>query len=564
VVNEPFPDDVIVTGATFKLVGNGWPADTLIELEVCGNEARSGSSDCAVETAQIVASDALGSFRARVSVVIPPTACPCVLRAVSQADGSVATAPAEIPGAPVKALDDSDVVKPAVRSLEVHDVSLIGSDDWQVWLGGHPRRTLEFTVINTGDVALTDATVSLSIGSSDDPTGFVAPVELGRLDVMQKRTYRIPVSFDALAFGRQFVKGSFTGTTEPTTFSAATSSYPWLLIAIPAVLLVQTTLVVSRNLARRRLHRRGSGGSDASTVGAGPVDPEPSGHAVTAIEAGEAVGIDESSSETVLDVDVADAARVAPASEPAGFGQPVLLMLPDGETGEDECIICVLEFVTDEHEPSTTERTMTVVRGLDATKLALLEHVDLPGVTGEPVPSGHRRRIDVVSILGVDQATVREAHEASVQLGKWIEAHLGLSRYVPNGRTVADLLFRCEGVPAVIDEVDPTTSASFNGWSGAAETYTSIFFSGQTTEVDLHGLIPLVVYARRDPSARVTPRRHSTTEADGCEARQIRSMGEMIDHLLSFGESSDDVVEREDDRPAVESAFSWSAPRLGQ
>ena len=220
IVDAPFADDVVApAGATFKLEGGGWPANTLIQLEVCGNEARSGSAellarhgaDRRVDCRRIVSCS-------RVSVV-PPSACPCVVRAVSQANGFVAAAPVDIPGAPIEVVDDGDVIKPLVRNLDVESASLQGSDSWGAWIGGHPQRGLVFTVVNTGDVALTDATVSLSVGTSEDPTGFVAPVSLGRLEVDRRRP-SIPVEFEALSFGKLVVKGNITGTTEQTTFTS--------------------------------------------------------------------------------------------------------------------------------------------------------------------------------------------------------------------------------------------------------------------------------------------------------------------------------------------------------
>ena len=272
VVEDSAADHAVTSPSpTFELKGAKWPANTLIQLDVCGDEARSGSSECSTETSQIVASDAFGSFRARMSVIVPPSGCPCVVRAVSEAKGVVVIAPVEIPGAPTALVAGGDVAGPTVRRLEVQSVALLGSDSWGAWIGGHPRRGLEFTVVNTGDVALVDCTVSVAVGPSGDATRSVPAVSLGRLDVNVKKTYRVPVEFDAISFGQLVVTGEITGTGEHTTFTATTSSYPWFLVAVPIVLILVPLSMIARILARRRL--RGDESPVSAEDTADPIHP---------------------------------------------------------------------------------------------------------------------------------------------------------------------------------------------------------------------------------------------------------------------------------------------------
>lgn len=254
VVDSSVVGDTVVPGQTFKVEGRGWPANVLVQLEVCGAEARSGSSDCAVDTAQVVASGDDGTLRGRVPVVIPPSPCPCVIRALSQTGTATATTPVEVPGAPSSHPGDGTVVAPTLRRLEVEKVVLRGDDTWRTWLGVGPQRTFEFEVVNTGSVPVSDATVILSAGPIDDPDGFVPPVRLDRLEVGERRSVSVPIQFPALTWGEQQVRAVINGTSAPVAFSATTTSYPWLLIIVPAVLLLQLLLVTVRNLVRRRLH----------------------------------------------------------------------------------------------------------------------------------------------------------------------------------------------------------------------------------------------------------------------------------------------------------------------
>ena len=266
VADQAFADDAIAAGATFKVTGSGWQPNTLVQLEVCGAEARSGTSDCAVGQAQIVGTDADGTLRARLAVVVPPSPCPCVVRAFGQTNGQQATTPVIIPGAPEGHAGDGDVAAPALRRVEVHDVVLRGTDDLATWLGRPAKRTLVFEIENTGDVAVLEATVTLTRGDAADPTGFVAPIRLDALAVGERRTITVPIEFDALAFGEQAVRGTVNGLSAPVAFRATTSTHPWLLIGIPIALLLQFVLVFVRNRLRRRLHA-------GPTAAAEPVDP---------------------------------------------------------------------------------------------------------------------------------------------------------------------------------------------------------------------------------------------------------------------------------------------------
>lgn len=254
VVDSSVIGDSLVPGQTFKIEGSGWPANVLVQLEVCGAEARSGSSDCDVASAQVVASGDDGTLRGRVPVVIPPSPCPCVVRALSQTGTATATAPVEIPGAPSSHPGDGTVVAPALRRLEVENVSLDGSDTWRTWLGAGPQRTFEFEVVNTGSVPVSDATVILTAGPIDSPNGFVPPVRLDRMEVGERRAVSVPIQFPALSWGEQQVRAVINGTSAPVAFAATTTSYPWLLVIVPSVLLLQLLLVAVRNIVRRRLH----------------------------------------------------------------------------------------------------------------------------------------------------------------------------------------------------------------------------------------------------------------------------------------------------------------------
>ena len=201
VVDQAFPDDAVASATTFKVQGTGWPADILGQLEVCGAEARSGTSDCALDTAQVVASNSRGTFEGRLQLVIPPSPCPCVVRAVSESTSDAATAPLDIPDAPTAHPGDGEVSAPALRRLDADHVALEGSDDVRTWLGGKPHRTFVFELVNSGSVAVENATVTMTAGPADNPTGFVTPVKVDRMDVGERRSFTVPIEFPNLSSG---------------------------------------------------------------------------------------------------------------------------------------------------------------------------------------------------------------------------------------------------------------------------------------------------------------------------------------------------------------------------
>jgi hypothetical protein len=242
------------TGTSFMITGKGWTPNTLVNLEVCGNEALGGSADCDVANSQVVGVNASGEFVGFLPIAPPPSPCPCVVRAMSQTYTQIATAPIAVPGVITQPPGDRDVGTPVLRQLSIDAVSLTGSGPWTAWFGGSPERTLKLTVINTGDVPVDEAMVNLWVGGGDDPSGFIPPIRVDRLEPGESATYQVEIELGALTFGERTVAGEIRGIGEPTTFSTTTSSYPWLLIIIPIVVIVQLILVASRNRLRRRLH----------------------------------------------------------------------------------------------------------------------------------------------------------------------------------------------------------------------------------------------------------------------------------------------------------------------
>ena len=140
--------------------------------------------------------------------------------------------------------------------MAIEHVSLVGTDGLGTWLGGRPTRTLRFDIVNTGDVRVSGATVSIVAGPKANPTGFVPPVKLDPLKVGERRSITLPIRFEALAFGDLSVRGVVRGASVALTFVVITSSHPWLLIIVPIVVLAQLVLLATAQPAASAPPRR--------------------------------------------------------------------------------------------------------------------------------------------------------------------------------------------------------------------------------------------------------------------------------------------------------------------
>ena len=138
------------------------------------------------------------------------------------------------------------------RALEVTEADVTGRGPWTSWIGGPSDRTLHLTVRNTGNVAILDPRLVVTVGRGGDPAGIVETPDLGRLEPGESRSIEVPVELDALSFGSYTVLARVGGGAEPVVARTEASTYPWLLIA-GAIVLVQLGLLAIRNRVRARV-----------------------------------------------------------------------------------------------------------------------------------------------------------------------------------------------------------------------------------------------------------------------------------------------------------------------
>jgi hypothetical protein len=240
-------------GQPVTVIGTGFPATTSVSLQVCGNAAGHGSSDCDTLAGQTVVTDEIGSFRSSVVVRYAPVPCPCVVWAVSNGiKPASAIAPIGVVTGVYATSKGSDPAPEPVATtrLEVLDVSTRQPDAWKSWLGIASPHELVVTLRNAGTSTIAHPVLSLTLGRGIDPTELLPSPTLEALQPGEVRTVVVPFDLGALAVGGYNVQGT-VGTTvgEGSELRAHVSSFPWLLV-IGAIALI-VAMVRRRRRARR-------------------------------------------------------------------------------------------------------------------------------------------------------------------------------------------------------------------------------------------------------------------------------------------------------------------------
>ncbi|QKW38057.1 hypothetical protein HUT06_32005 [Actinomadura sp. NAK00032] len=235
---------------TVRLTGFA-PGNLLVEL--CGNQARRGTADCAVAASASTYAGEGKATAVMLNVAKPPVGCPCVIAVRPVTGGAARTVPIKVAGVPTLSAAERPAASAAggTRRLSATAVSVRGGGLLDGWLGGAADRTLRVTLRNEGTTPLTDVPLSLTMGRGPDPADLVTAPALGTLDPGQERTYDIPFTLGAPAFGRYTVRGEIGGLDEPIAFTAHTAGYPWALPLLGA-LLVPLPLAARRRRPRPR------------------------------------------------------------------------------------------------------------------------------------------------------------------------------------------------------------------------------------------------------------------------------------------------------------------------
>ena len=255
-------------GQQVSVTGQHFAPVTAMSMQVCGNDARDGSTDCDVVAGQTVLTDEHGEFRSHLNVRFPPVPCPCVVW-VTAHDGAVLSATAPIGVIAANYVAPPPSAASSASDVEVVRAELVQQSAWRGWLGLPVSARLHVTIRNPGDTPVVHPVVSLRFGSGSDPSGVLDAPQIDALRGGEQRTIDVPVSLGLLAHGTYTVKGAIGST--PVTFGATTTVVPWVLL----LLFVVGAAVGSAALALRGWRRVRAEVPAADTI-APPSLPEPS------------------------------------------------------------------------------------------------------------------------------------------------------------------------------------------------------------------------------------------------------------------------------------------------
>ncbi|WP_426572444.1 hypothetical protein [Aquihabitans sp. McL0605] len=254
-------------------------------MEVCGSHV-SSALGCDDATAVDIEVDASGSFSGPLHVARPPAPCPCTVRVRSNIDDSSITTPIEITDMDVTAEPIGQA--PGTTSapdahVVVSDVELTGDSTWTTWFGASPTRTFHYTLTNDGGTLADDMAVGLSAGPQGDPNQVLRAPPTGSLEPGESRSYEVPVDLGPFAHGDFEVAARLVAPQGSQRFGAETSSFPWMVLIVPGLILLEVLLLAGRNALRTRVQRSSEASSIAPAVAAA---------AVARLEGTRAAGVD--------------------------------------------------------------------------------------------------------------------------------------------------------------------------------------------------------------------------------------------------------------------------------
>ena len=239
-------------GDTAHVSGTGFIPAERISVAVCGDGGLLGAQGCDLGSQAVLTADNTGRFSTTLRVALPPLPCPCVVKVDGESPAHSTWTAINIPGAPVAPLRSApSALRPV---LSVSEVKFTGTGPWPAWFGAHARRTLAFTVHNSGSAPAVSPTVVLLVHSPLFGATSIPAPDLGTIGAGQIRTYSVAIDLGPVAVGNYTVHGQIRLPSGEVGFQASTFAFPWAFIII-MILLLQLILLGFRNMARARHER---------------------------------------------------------------------------------------------------------------------------------------------------------------------------------------------------------------------------------------------------------------------------------------------------------------------
>lgn len=242
----------------------------VVDITVCGNEARRGSADCDNRATRTRETNADRTpVTAEVLVTAPPAACPCIVRVASRDNGEIAVAPLVVVGHPVAEVEGA-VGSPIPLAVDVR-AELTNSGDVRRALGGPSTYRLQVQVRNESTFTIDN--VALSATLSRGFPGDVRSIEIadpGSLAAGEAWDEVVEVRVPSVTFGTIEWTATASGQGPAVSATDATSAQPWLLMLV-AVLLALDLIALLVRFVNRTRRRVATVELDEATFG-GPAD----------------------------------------------------------------------------------------------------------------------------------------------------------------------------------------------------------------------------------------------------------------------------------------------------
>jgi hypothetical protein len=237
-------------GQTVQASATGLSPHGVYDLEVCGQNAVNGTSDCAVAGTVSAVAGADGTLSMPVEVVAAPTPCPCVVAAFSiSSNASPLTAPLSIEGASTSTAPAPPAQTPRPNVVVVS--AKMGTEPLGAWFGLPVTETMALTLKNNGTEAARSIAIFATIGSTPVLTRRLAGLAIG-----QQRTYMVPVNVPALTMGQVTVMAHLDrGNGQLDNFKVPSPLWPWGLFIV-LFFIVQLILYKERQVRRRRREQK--------------------------------------------------------------------------------------------------------------------------------------------------------------------------------------------------------------------------------------------------------------------------------------------------------------------
>lgn len=250
---------LLLPGATWEVGqemivrGTGWPRGS-ISVQVCGNAAVNGTSDCDMPNSRVVGLGESGELGVKVTVGEPPEPCPCVVFARSIANGQSAVTPIAIKGHPMR--DGAPIKSPEAGGTTLSlSMGLKGDRSWRDYFGTGPDRHVAVTLTNTGQLPTGAGRLDIALGKDFPPTGYGTIVSFESIGPGETRVVDATLQLDTFAYGDYWVGVEVKAPRVEATSAQRTSSFPsGLLASVVGLVLVGDLAWVLKVRRRKRAY----------------------------------------------------------------------------------------------------------------------------------------------------------------------------------------------------------------------------------------------------------------------------------------------------------------------